>query len=358
VDAKSGDGVHDTGGSQQKMGNGTKVEFSAIGFCPPFAGADVGRLYEDLGYDIKQFGENHNQSADVFAEMRDAAAATDRIRLLAGPANFVTRDPGVVASGVAAVQVASAGRAICGIARGDSAVMLAGKRPQRHDDLVRDLGFLQTYLGGGTLAFGDERSSLEWLGDLPYAPVPVELVCSGPRTIALAAAVADRIGLSVGGNPERIRWAMEIVAASLAEHGRSPADITVCAYLPIAVTSDRQSGRMALVARTAGWAHMSSLPGNDLSAQPAILQRVTTKLRSGYDYRFHTESAPLENANTAMVDPEFADWFGVGGPPSYVTERLIELVELGVGCFGVAVPRNEHDAMATEVMPAVRKAVS
>jgi alkanesulfonate monooxygenase SsuD/methylene tetrahydromethanopterin reductase-like flavin-dependent oxidoreductase (luciferase family) len=236
--------------------------------------------------------------------------------------------------------------------------MLAGKRPQRHDDLVRDLGFLQTYLGGGTLAFGDERSRLEWLGDLPYSPVPVELVCSGPRTIALAAAVADRVGLSVGGNPERIRWAMEIIAASLDEHGRSPADITVCAYLPIAVTSDRESGRRALVSRTAGWAHMSSLPGNDLAAQPAILQRVTTRLRSGYDYRFHTESAPLENANTAMVDPEFADWFGAGGPPSYVAERLIELVELGVGCFGVAVPRNEHEEMAAAVMPAVRKAVS
>ena len=219
---QSGGGAHDTGGRQPNMGNDTKVEFSAIGFCPAFAGADVGRLYEDLGYDIKQFGENHTQSADVFAEMRDAAAATSRIRLLAGPANFVTRDPGVIASGVAAVQVASGGRAICGIARGDSAVMLAGKRPQRHDDLVRDLGFLQTYLGGGALEFGAERSSLEWLGDLPYAPVPVELVCSGPRTIALAAAVADRIGLSVGANPERIRWAMEIIDASLAEHGRYP----------------------------------------------------------------------------------------------------------------------------------------
>jgi alkanesulfonate monooxygenase SsuD/methylene tetrahydromethanopterin reductase-like flavin-dependent oxidoreductase (luciferase family) len=170
--AKSGDGAHDTGGRHQKMGSDAKVEFSAIGFCPAFAGTDVGRLYEDLGYDIKQFGENHNQSADVFAEMRDAATATSRIRLLAGPANFVTRDPGVIASGVAAVQVASAGRAICGIARGDSAVMLAGKRPQRHDDLVRDLGFLQTYLGGGTLAFGDERSRLEWSATSPIRPSP------------------------------------------------------------------------------------------------------------------------------------------------------------------------------------------
>ena len=248
------------------MGHDTKVEFSAIGFCPAFAGADVGRLYEDLGYDIKQFGENHTQSADVFAEMRDAAAATSHIRLLAGPANFVTRDPGVIASGVAAVQVASGGRAICGIARGDSAVMLAGKRPQRHDDLVRDLGFLQTYLGGGALEFGAERSSLEWLGDLPYTPVPVELVCSGPRTIALAAAAADRIGLSVGANPERIRWAMEIIDASLAESGRTQADITVCAYLPIAISPDRESGRNAL-----GVAYGRMGPHVELSGQRSVL---------------------------------------------------------------------------------------
>jgi len=273
VDAKSGDGVHDTGGSQQKMGNGTKVEFSAIGFCPPFAGADVGRLYEDLGYDIKQFGENHNQSADVFAEMRDAAAATDRIRLLAGPANFVTRDPGVVASGVAC---RAGGQRRAGHLRdrprglgrhagrkAAAASRRSGAGPGVPADLPR-----------GRHAGVRRRAEQSGVARRPaLCTRSVELVCSGPRTIALAAAVADRIGLSVGGNPERIRWAMEIVAASLAEHGRSPADITVCAYLPIAVTSDRQSGRMALVARTAGWAHMSSLPGNDLSAQPAILQR-------------------------------------------------------------------------------------
>jgi alkanesulfonate monooxygenase SsuD/methylene tetrahydromethanopterin reductase-like flavin-dependent oxidoreductase (luciferase family) len=332
------------------------VEFSAIGFCPAFAGAEVGRRYEELGFDIKQFGENHNKSADLFAEIRAAAEATSRIRLLAGPVNFVTRDPGVIASAVAAAQIASGGRVICGIARGDSAVMLAGKRPQRHEDLTRDLDYLHTYLGRGSIPFGHEVSSLEWIGDLPYTTVPVELVCSGPRTIALAAAVADRIGLGVGGNPERIRWAMEIIGNSLVEHGRTFADVAVCAYLPLAIVADRELARLTLVPRTAGWAHMSSVRGNDLSAQPEIMRRVTAKLRAGYDYQFHHEAAPEENTNTVMVDPEFADWFGVGGPPSYVAERLIELAELGVGCFGAALPPDEMELFASEVMPHVRKA--
>jgi hypothetical protein len=110
------------------------------------------------------------------------------------------------------------------------------------------------------------------------------------------------------------------------------------------------------VPRTAGWAHMSSVRGNDLSAQPEIMRRVTAKLRAGYDYQFHHEAAPEENTNTVMVDPEFADWFGVGGPPSYVAERLIELAELGVGCFGAALPPDEMELFASEVMPHVRKA--
>ena len=102
------------------------VEFGTTNFCAVFTGAQVAVANEALGYDIQLFGENHNMAADLFGEMRDAARATSRIKLMAGPVNFVTRDPGVIASAIAPVQLLSEGRAICGIARGDSAVALAG----------------------------------------------------------------------------------------------------------------------------------------------------------------------------------------------------------------------------------------
>jgi 5,10-methylenetetrahydromethanopterin reductase len=332
------------------------VEFATTGFCAAFRGAEVARESEELGFDVQLFGENHAMAADVFGEMRAAAAATRRIRLVCGPVNFVTRDPGVIASAIAPIQIASNGRALCGIARGDSAVALAGKRPQRQADLERDLGILLSYLKRESVDFGVRQSRLEWIGELPYAPVPVELVCSGPRAIELAGRCADRIGLSVGGDPGYVRQVLELVDRGLAASGRSRADVRIGAYLPVSLTRDRPAGRAALRRSVAGWAHMSSFPGIDLSRQPEMLRRATEKLRHGYDYRFHRADAPAENANTQLIDEDFADWFGIGGPASYVVDRLSALVELGVNYFGTAFIGAERERFARDVMPAVRAA--
>ena len=99
---------------------------------------------------------------------------------------------------------------------------------------------------------------------------------------------------------------------------------------------------------------MSSFRGIDLSGQPAIMRAVTEKLRHGYDYRYHRSDVPLDNPNTRMVDEDFADWFGVGGPPSYIVDRLAELVELGATYFATAFADAERERFAREVMPAVR----
>lgn len=334
------------------------LEFGTTNFCGVFQGAAVAAANEALGYDLQLFGENHNMAADIFGELRDAARATTRIKLLAGPVNFVTRDPGVVASAIGPVQILSGGRAICGIARGDSAVALAGRRPQRQGDLARDLALVRRYLDRETVTFGERESRLDWIGDQPYERVPVELVCSGPRSIALAAAQADRIGLSVGADPERIRWALNIVDAALDAAGRTRADVRIGAYVPVAVTDSRADGRDAIRSRVAGWAHMSSFPGNDLAAQPEIMRRVTERLRDGYDYRFHRAGVPADNPNTRQIDEDFADWFGIGGPPRYVADRLGALVELGVRTFVSSLVGREHERFATEVAPLLRAAVA
>jgi 5,10-methylenetetrahydromethanopterin reductase len=331
------------------------LEFGTTGFYPAFQGAAIAKASEDIGFDVQMFSENHARVPDAFGEMRDAARATQRIRLLCGPMNFVTRHPGVIASGIVPIQALSDGRAICGVASGDSAVAAAGRKPQPVATLSRDLAMLRGYLHGREVpGAGGASSRLEWASALPFPPVPIEMVCSGPRAIAVAARLADRIGLSVGANPERIGWALRIIDGALAESGRDRGDVRVGAFVPIAVTADRARGRAEIRTRVAGWAHMSSFKGNDLSQQPEIMRRVTTSLRDGYDYRYHHPGAPRENPNTAVCDEDFGDWFGVGGPPSYIVDRLGELVAMGIDCFTCALPVPERERFAAEVMPALR----
>lgn len=329
------------------------IEFAMDEFCPAFQGPVLARESEDLGFDVQMFGENHTMGPDVFGEIREAVRATERIRLLCGPVNFVTRDPGVIASAIAPIQILTGGRVICGIARGDSAVAMAGKKPCRQDAFQRDLGILRTYLHRGTVSFPERQSHLEWIGSLPYEPVPIEMVCSGPKSIALAARSADRICLSVGFHPERVGWALRIIEESLGESGRKRDSLRIGVVGPLVVGVDRSEAPAALRQQAAPWVHMSSFPGYDQSQQPEAMRKVTTALR-GYDYRHHRGDATFDNSNAAAIDEEFADWFGIGGPPSYVVDRLGELVELGVDYVTVAIHGTERELFASDVMPVLR----
>lgn len=181
------------------------------------------------------------------------------------------------------------------------------------------------------------------------------MVCSGPKSIALAARKADRICLGIGTNPERVAWALSIINDALASSGRARDDIRIGLFAPLAITEDRADGRAKLRTRVSAWAHMQSGRGSDLSQQPEILRKVTSVLRDSYDYTFHRPDAPPENPNSVMCDEEFGDWMGVGGPTSYVIDRLGELVGMGIDFFFTALPMPEREPFAAHVMPALRK---
>jgi 5,10-methylenetetrahydromethanopterin reductase len=333
------------------------VEFGTTGFYPAFSGAARAKLSEEMGFDIQGFSENHSRATDCFGEMRDAVNATTRIKLACGPVNFQTRHPGVVAAGILPIQILSDGRAICGVASGDSAAAAAGTRPQRIAGMRRDLGYLRTYLDGGEVEYPDgRRSHLEWAEQLTWATVPIQMAASGPRAIALAATVADRICLGIGTNVEWVKRALGMIDEVLEASGRDRDDIRIGLFAPLAITSDRSGGRAAIRTRVAAFAHMQSHA--DVSQQPEILRQVTSVIRHSYDYAYHKPDAPADNPNSALCDEDFGDWMGIGGPVSYQIERLGELVELGVDFFMTALPMPERELFASDVMPAVRAARS
>jgi alkanesulfonate monooxygenase SsuD/methylene tetrahydromethanopterin reductase-like flavin-dependent oxidoreductase (luciferase family) len=332
-----------------------ELEFGITGFYPAFSGAERARICEDLGFDIHGFSENHSRAADCFGEMRDAVRETTRIKLACGPVNFVTRHPGVVAAGIVPIQILSEGRAICNIASGDSAVAAASLHRQRIADMERDLDRLRIWLENGVVDYGHYQARLEWADKLSWQKLPIQMSCSGPRAIDLAARKADRICLGVGTNRERVAWALDIIDRGLAASGRGRDDIRVGLFAPIAITADRTSGRASIRTKVSAWAHMQSGKGTDLSQQPEILRRATTALRENYDYSFHRPDAPADNPNSTIIDEELGDWLGIGGPNSYVEDRLGQLVELGIDFFVTALPIAEREIFAAQVMPGLRK---
>lgn len=329
------------------------LRFGNVSFCPPLQGAQVALEDEELGFDIRYFGENSCYGSDPFAEMRAAAQATSRIHLAVGATNFVTRHPVVVANAVSGVQLASGGRAICGIATGDSALGVIGRRPQGLAEFAEDARALRAYLHGETVMAGGWESRIEWLPHPRVSAVPIEMMCSGPRAITVAAAIADRVTLTVGAAPERIGWALDVLDAGLETAGRTRGDIEIGAYVGLTVDDDPAGAAETLRVRVKGIAHMASLPGISLSAQPARLRAVTTRLREEYDYRHHN----VESGNPLgqLVEPEFAVWFGIGGSPDHLVQRLGDLADAGLSYVFVAgLTGPERERFATEVIPQLR----
>ena len=261
------------------------MEIGHLTWAPTLEGPALAQEDERFGFDIRYFGDNTCMHSDVFSELRDAARATSKIKLGTSVTNTLTRHPSAVATAIAGVQVVSGNRVICGVGKGDSAVAVIGEPPQRHKPFLERTAMLRAYLQGETIALGEADSRLEWLERFDYTPVPLEIVATGPRMLRAAAALADRITINVGAAPERISWALEQVDAGLEEAGRTRADVTLGTFVMAAVDDDREAALDRLRLRVAPMAHMASVKGVDLSAQPEQLRRVTQRLRDEYDYR-------------------------------------------------------------------------
>ena len=99
-----------------------------------------------------------------------------------------------------------------------------------------------------TLSLGDRPtgSGLNWLpADLPKAPLDV--AATGPKVIEMAARIAERVTISVGAIPERVRWALEIARAARASAGLPEAGVVYGAQIIVVCHTD-QDAAMELAA--------------------------------------------------------------------------------------------------------------
>src|SRR5215211_1924899 len=77
---------------------------------------------EREGWDGIVVVDSQNLSGDPFVGLALAARETSRLRLGTGVSNPATRHPAAAAAAIASVHVASGGRAVLGVGRGDSAL--------------------------------------------------------------------------------------------------------------------------------------------------------------------------------------------------------------------------------------------
>jgi 5,10-methylenetetrahydromethanopterin reductase len=338
------------------------------------------RQFEDQGWDGMTVGDSQCIGPETYVMMTLAMTATSTLKLCTWVTNPFTRHPAVAGAALATLQVESDGRIQVGIGRGDSALAFLGLSPAPVEYFGNYVQRLRGYLRGdevpmqialdshGLLADADaleladrpKSSTLKWL-PADYAPVPVIIVASGPRVMALGARIADGVSAVVGADPVRLTWARDEIRAGCAAAGRPADDLTLGLSCMIAVNDDADLAREIARPLTAVHARFSIMHNKFYGpATPQVRAGLQT-VHDTYDMNLHAQAGAQQSS---AIPDEVVNAYAVYGPPSYCAERILEWASLGYTRISLSVESPDadpellaksHRLIAERVLPEVRR---
>jgi 5,10-methylenetetrahydromethanopterin reductase len=319
-----------------------------------------GRAAEDEGFDGISFGDTQHLAADPFVGLSLVAGQTERLGLMIGVTNPMTRVPAVTAAAIATVQTESRGRAVLGVGRGDSSLGHLGQRPASVDVTARFVQRLQGYLRGDVVDIDGYASEIPWIARTGLPKVPVDIAATGPRMLALGAQFAERVTFNVGALAARVAWAVTTAQRVRHEFDGSARPLSLGAYLVVAAHPDVRVARELARGPLAAYAHFSGMPGGPASQLHDDDRAVVEAVAADYDLSGHGQR---QVRHVAHLDDGFVDRFGVVGPPRRCAHRLRELAALGLDRVllvegrDAGVPDDQeyaHRCLVEEVLPALR----
>lgn len=354
------------------------IEFWRSGGPEASATPDEARRVEAEGWDGQMFMDSQCLTGDPYARMAVWAMATERLKLSTGVTNPLTRHPAVTAAAAATIQAISGGRAVLGIGRGDSALAYLGYAPARLATFGEALRNLQSLLRGEEVSFdaavtldapsldalslGDRPavSALRWLPEgLPK--VPLDVAATGPKVIEVSAPIAERMTFSVGANPERLRWAIDLANTARRKQGLAAGGVSYGAHIVVICHTDPDMSREIANTVVPPLARFQII--QDRLAGPAFADDAANLevIRRGYDMTKHAGQQGEDKLIGGSLSWDFIERFAIVGRPERCLQRLLELSAIGINRFVVVGPGfypeptdDGRSLFATEVMPAVK----
>jgi 5,10-methylenetetrahydromethanopterin reductase len=333
-------------------------------FAFPIAGrtARLAAAAEAAGWDGFAVADSQHLVADPYVELALAAQATTRLRLSTAATNLVTRDPAVTASSILTVHAESGGRAVLGVARGDSALGFLGRSPMPLTEFATALEQVRAYLRGEPVERRGHRAAVSWPASLGLPPVPLDVHATGPKVIAAAARVADRLTVAVGAQPDWIHWAMTTARRTRAAAGLDPATLRIGALVVAAALPDPSRAADLVRGNVAIFAHIAGRDRAVPDVVPGPQRAVIDQVVRGHAEAEHGTST----AQAARELPDdFVHWFAAAGTAEHVADRLSRLIAAGLDHLLVVGPSRDassddsREALAAfdeDVLPRLRPA--
>lgn len=234
-------------------------------------------------------------------------------RLVVGPmvTNPGTRSWEVTASTFATLNEMYGNRTVCGIGRGDSAMRVAGRKPNTLARLGEAIDVIRDLAEGREATVDGQPVRIPWVKD---GRLPVWMGAYGPKALALAGEKADGFILQLA-DPFLTEWMVKAVREAAAAAGRDPDSVTICVAAPAYVSEDLEHAREQC--RWFGGMvgnHVADLVSRYGEHSGLVPEALTAYIagRSGYDYSHHGRAG---NPDTAFVPDEIVDRFCLLGPP-------------------------------------------
>ncbi|MGW2329730.1 TIGR03842 family LLM class F420-dependent oxidoreductase [Streptomyces sp. NPDC001700] len=276
-------------------------------------------------------------------------------RMTVGPmvTNPGTRTWEVTASTFATLNDMYGNRTVCGIGRGDSALRVAGRRPNTLARVGQAIDAIRDLAEGREAEVDGTRMRIPWIKD---GRLPVWMAAYGPKALALAGEKADGFILQLA-DPYLTEWMVHAVRTAASDAGRDPDAITICVAAPAYVGDDLAHAREQC--RWFGGMvgnHVADLVSRYGDHSGAIPESLTAYIaqRQGYDYSHHGRAG---NPDTAFVPDDIVDRFCLLGPAEAHVEKLRTLRGLGVDQFAVYAMHDAKeatiDAYGRDVIPAL-----
>jgi 5,10-methylenetetrahydromethanopterin reductase len=290
---------------------------------------------EDYGFDV----------VSVFADLlyqpplpalHEMARSTSSVRL--GPAclNPYTQHPYEIAGAIAALDVASGGRAYLGLARGAwlDALGLSQRRPLAH---LRDAAaVIRALLSGAASGYQGEVFGLapgtRLRYRLPDRLPPLLLGTWGPRGVALAGEIADEVKVGGSANPALARLTADRVAAASVAAGRPADEVKVVVGAVTVVDEDGAAARRRARAEVAKYLAVVGELDPTITLAPDLVTNVRELAAAGDDA-----------AAGALIPDDVLDRFAFAGTPEHVASLAHRVLAAGAARVDFGTPHGLTD---------------
>lgn len=264
-------------------------------------------LAEEVGFDWVGVADSQSLFRELFVTLGAIGHATGRVMIGPSVTNPLTRHPAVMASAIASINELSDGRAMLGIATGDSAIYNLNERPRGLAGLKEYVLALRALLAGTPTRFAGKDIHTKWVAGQADTCVPIYIAAEGPKTLELAGEIADGVICGLGIAPDVVELQLKHLEIGARRANKTVDDLDIWALARVNVGADRarlvNEIRMEL-ASTAHHAFRFTLEGK--LVPPHLVDSILA-VQQGYKPAHHEDLGESPNA-ALLQDAELLDY--------------------------------------------------